>query len=108
MITAAEVAFQKAAHDNEVKKFYKCQAVEQALWTQIIEAIEPDYLDALRNINTDMINKSIPEIVEYLQVNYGQITAEEMAAKEDELNNYCYDPQTPVDKVFLQITMQLS
>ena len=55
-----------------------------------------------------MINKSIPEIVEYLQVNYGQITAEEMAAKEDELNNYCYDPQTPVDKVFLQITMQLS
>ena len=75
VITAAEVASQKAAHDNEVKKFYECQAVEQALRTQIIEAIEPDYLDALRNINTDMINESIPEIFEYLQVNYGQITA---------------------------------
>ena len=87
-----------------MKKFYKCQAVEQALYSQIIEAIEPDYLDALGNINTDMINESIPEIFEYLQVNYDQITAEDMVSKEDDLKNYAYDPQEPVDKVFSQIT----
>ena len=104
VITAAEVAAQKAAHDNDMKKFYECQAVEQALCTQIIEAIKPDYLDALRNINTDMINESIPEIFEYLQVNYGQITAEDMVTKEDNLKNYVNDPQAPVNKVFSQIT----
>ena len=104
VITTAEVAAQKAAHDNDMKKFYECQAVEQALCTQIIEAIKPDYLDALRNINTDMINESIPEIFEYLQVNYGQITAEDMVTKEDNLKNYVNDPQAPVNKVFSQIT----
>ena len=104
VITAAEVAVQKAAHDTEVKKFYECQTVEQALRTQIIEAIDADYLDALRNINTYMINELIPEIFEYLQVNYGQITAEVMVEKEYELTNYAYDPQVPVNKVFSQIT----
>ena len=80
-----------------MKKFHKCQAVEQALRTQIIEAIDAEYLDALRNINTDMINKSIPKIFEYLQVNYGQITAEVMVEKEDELKNYAYCHGSSID-----------
>ena len=104
MITAAEVATQKATHEGELKKYYECQAVEQALRSQIIEAVKSDYLDALRNVNTDMINESIPEIFDYLQTNYGQITAEEMVAKEDDLKNFAYDPQAPVDKVFSQIS----
>ena len=61
-------------------------------------------MDAFRNINTDMINELIPEIFEYLQANYGQITAEVMVEKEYELTNYAYDPQVPVNKVFSQIT----
>ena len=103
VITAAEVATQKAAHEGELKKYYECQAVEQALRTQIIEAVEADYLDALRNVNTDMINETIPEIFDYLQTNYGQVTEEEMVTKEDDLKNYAYDPKAPVDKVFTQI-----
>ena len=66
--------------------------------------MEPDYLDDLRNVNINMINESIPEIFDYLQTNYGQITAEEMVAKEDDLKNFAYDPQAPVDEVFSQIS----
>ena len=54
VITTAEVAAQKVAHYNDMKKLYECQAVEQALCTQIIKAIDANYLDALRKINTDM------------------------------------------------------
>ena len=104
VITAAAVATQKAVHEGELKKYYKCEGVEQALRTQIIEAIEADYLDALRNVNTDMISEIIPEIFDYLQTNYGQITEEEMVAKEDDLKNLAYNPQVPVDKVFSQIS----
>ena len=69
LISSAEVTTQKAAHDETVKRYYECQAVEQALCTQIIEAIEPEYLDVLRNINTDMINESIPEIFTFFTEN---------------------------------------
>ena len=105
VIFSAEVATQKAAHDDAVQKYYECQAIEQALRTQIIEAIEPEYLDALRHVDTDMINESIPDIFTFLQSNYGRITEEELVQKEEDLRNYDYNPQTPVDKVFNQVTL---
>ena len=40
IISSAEVTTQKAAHDEATKRYYECQAVEQALRTQIIEAVE--------------------------------------------------------------------
>ena len=76
---------QKVAHDEALKRYYECQAVEQALRTQIIEAIDSEYLDALCYVDTDMINESIPEIFQYLQENYGQVTEEQLVEKEDEV-----------------------
>ena len=105
VIFSAEVATQKATHDDALRKFYECQAVEQALRTQIIEAIDSEYLDALRHVDTDMINETIPEIFDFLQLNYGRITEEELVQKEDDLRNYDYDPLKPVDKVFTQIAL---
>ena len=99
------MATQKAAHDEAIRKYYECQAVEQALRTQIIEAVDAEYLDALRHVDTDMINESIPQIFEFLQNNYGRITEEELVQKEEDLRNYDYDPQSPVDKVFSQVTL---
>ena len=81
LISSAEVTTQKATHDEAVKRYYECQAVEQTLCTQIIEAVEPEYLDALRNVDTDMINESIPEIFSFLQETYGRITEEELVEK---------------------------
>ena len=105
IISSAEVTTQKSAHDKAVKCYYKCQAVEQALRTQTIEAIEPEYLDTLRNVDTVMINESIPEIFSFLQETYSRITEEELVEKEDSLCQYVYDPHLPVDKVFTKITL---
>ena len=88
-----------------MRKYYKCQAVEQALRTQIIEAIDPEYLGALCHVDTDMLTESIPNIFEFLQTNYSRITKEELVQKEEDLHNYDYNPQTPVDKVFNQVTL---
>jgi len=102
-ITAVDIANQKAQHDEQSRRYWETQAIEQALRNQIIEAIDKDYLDALRNNHTDMINDSIPEIFDYLTENYGQITEQELSDKEDELKNLTYNPTTSVDSVFNKI-----
>ena len=98
-----DIAQQQVDH-NEIKHNYnKCQAVEQALRKQLIEAIPAEYLDSLRNTDTDMIHDSIPAIIVYLQTNFGRITDQELSDKEDEVKTCSYDLSTPVDSVFNRI-----
>ena len=99
-----EIAHQKAQHEEQKRQYLECQAVEQALRQQLIEAIEAEYLEALRDPITYMIQKPIPEIIEFLQTTYGQITPQELADREDALKNTVYDPSRPVDLIFNQIT----
>ena len=98
--TAADIAQQKATHDEALRLYLECQAVEQALRVQLIEAVDPIYLNALRNSDTDMIHESLPKIMDHLMVNYGHITLEDMHDKEQEVISMTYDPNTPVDTVF--------
>ena len=98
--TAIDIANQKSLHEELERRYWECQAVEQALRNQIIAAMDSDYLDAIRNPTTDMIHETIPEIFKYLQTTYGRITIQELSDKEDQLKNMTYDPQTPVDTVF--------
>ena len=58
--------------------YNKAQAVESLLRTQIIEAIEEEYLASLRNPTTDMINQSIQEIFHFLRINYGQLSLQQL------------------------------
>ena len=89
---------------NETKHNYnECQAVEQALRKQLIEGIPAEYLDSLRNTDTDMINDSIPDISLYLQTNFGRITDQELSDREDEVKKFSYDLATPIDSIFNRI-----
>ena len=102
-VTAAEVTQQKADWDVQVRLYNECQAVEQALRQQLVEAVESDYLDALRNPHTDMVQSSIPTIIDHLRNNYGSITDEELSDREDALKALIYDPSYAVDTVFTKI-----
>ena len=68
-ITAAVVTQQKADYDEKLRLYNETQAVEQALRQQLQEAIEPEYLDAMRDVHTHMIQDTIPNIIDYLQKN---------------------------------------
>ena len=105
-ITAAVVTQQKANWDDKVRIYNDCQAVEQALRQQLVEAIDPTFLDALRNPYTYMVQSSIPAIMRHLQQSYGFLTDEELSDKEDALKSYIYDPVKTVDDVFNKITKQ--
>ena len=60
--TAADIAQQKATHEEALRLYLECQTVEQALRVQLIEAVDSIYLDALCNSDTDMIHESLSKI----------------------------------------------
>ncbi len=99
-----DITQQKAHHDERRRRFSECQAVEQALRQQLVEAISSEYLEALRDPITQMILSPIPDIIAFLQESYGQITPQELADREDALKNLSYDPSKPVDLAFNKIT----
>ena len=54
----------------------------------------------MRNTDTDMTHDSNPDIILYLQANFGRVTDQELSDKEDEVKNCSYDLATPVDYIF--------
>lgn len=102
-ITAAAVTQQKATFDEKKRLYNECQAVEQALRQQIIDAVEPDYLEALRDQHTEMVQSPIPDIIKHLRDTYGFMSDEDLADRENELKTYSYDPVKTVDDVFNKI-----
>ena len=53
-------------HNADKHNYNECQAAKQTLRKQIIDAVPAEYLDTLRNTDTDMIHNTIPDIIQYL------------------------------------------
>ena len=102
-LTATDIATQKIVHDEMRRQYNECQAVEAALRNQIIDAVESDYLQPLRNPTTDMINNTIPEIINFLRNTYGQLSPSQLKERERAIDDMIYDPSQPIDSVFNKI-----
>ena len=100
---AVDIANAKAKHEEKERFYWQYRGVEQELRNQIVCAIEIDYYKALINPTTDMLDASIPEIIGYLQNNYGCITKQDLSNKKDEFKNFVYNTQAPVDSEFNKI-----
>ena len=102
-LTPAEISVQKTAYDNRLCLYNEVQAVELDLRNLLIEAFEPQYLQALRNKHTDMIKDSLPDIFKYLCDTYGKVNDAQMLDREQNLSSMVYDPTQPIDNVFNEI-----
>ena len=69
-LTATDIATQIIAHDETRKEYNEGQTLEAALRNKIINSINSDYLQPLRNTTMDMINDTIPEIITFLRDTY--------------------------------------
>ena len=81
----------------------RVKVVEIMLRDQIVQAIEPEYIDGILDSSMNIINLSIPEIIDYLQENYGQITPEKLNLREDALKNTVFGPFRPPSLIFTKI-----
>lgn len=77
--------------------------MEQALRDQLIDSIPYEYLDSFRNVDSDMINDSIPDIITFFIINYCQLIDQELSDKKDELKSTVFNPEEPVDIIFNKI-----
>ena len=96
-VTVVEITNRQNAHDEAKKRYNKYQALQRILKNQLISAIEPPYLDPFRCDVTDMINESIPEIVDYLQSSYGKITVNQIEEAVAEIKNFTFDPTKSIN-----------
>lgn len=97
-IDAARTIWQDQHH-----VFNICVSTQQALIAQVVEAIDPQYLQALLNTTTGRHTDSIGALILHLFTTYGKITPQQVKMKELETVNMHFDLSQPVDVVFNSI-----
>ena len=64
---------------------YRDREVEQALLRHITTAVEPKYIDFLKNENTDLIEDDIPTVLSFLFTNYSKVPTRVVEENEQEV-----------------------
>ena len=90
-----EAIQRERAHTELIRQFEKCQDVKQALIRQIVASVESQYIDELRDGLTNTINKSIPEILDYLFSNFATVTAKDVSREEEKVKTYHWNISEP-------------
>ena len=90
-------------HQEALRLFREVTAVERVLIQQIVQAVHPKYLKAIRNAITNRINKTIPEIFQHLFDTYGDISTEDLYIHRTRLESLRFDANEPVDTVFTEV-----
>ena len=102
-VTNMQAQMLRDQHAENLRQFQEVEAVHNALVQQVIQAVDPMYLKALRNPITHALNVPLNQILQHLIDVYGTLTPREFQAKRDELTNFRYDVSLPVDVVFMPI-----
>ena len=102
-VSPAEIALQKADWEERVRLWREVQAVERALVQQIVAAVEPKYIKALRNPVTAKITQNIKIILNHLFNNYGKLPPSTINNMKRKVEDYILDPTDPIDILFSEI-----
>ena len=102
-LTVADIATQKIDHDELLRQYNECQAVEAVLRHQIIDAIDDDYMQPLHNATTHTINHTIEQIITFLRTTYGQLSPSQLRERKRAIDDMVYDPAQNIDSVFSKI-----
>jgi hypothetical protein len=93
----APVALRMKTQFEESKRLWReAVDIERAIIKQIVKAVEPKFLKSLRNTTTNVITKSIPEILQYLFRKFGAIDSEQLMTEERTVRDIVYNLQDPL------------
>ena len=101
--TQYTIAQERDQHEELTRIFREMIAVERTIIQQIVAVVDPKFLKAIRNTHTNKINKTIPEIFEYLFDTYGDVTIQELTELKNQVENLTFNPREPIDNVFTEI-----
>ena len=77
-----EATRRTSEHKDQIREFRETVNVEKAMIKQIVQAIDHQYLDTLRNRTTDSIDVPIVTVLTHLFTKYGSIDDDVLAHKE--------------------------
>ena len=75
----------------------------KALISQIVSAINADFLTALRNCATNAIPGPVHLVLDYLKYTYEKVTPQLIDEKETLLRAINYTPASPIDTIFTAV-----
>eukprot|EP00957_Ditylum_brightwellii_P183930 14010238-Ditylum_brightwellii.AAC.1 len=76
--TQYQITQTKKQYYDELHMFNECNTAEKILIQQIVDAINAKYHTAIRDPVTHQITLTIPDIIDHIFDNYGNVTAEEL------------------------------
>ena len=103
--TQYQIAILRDTHYEEMRLFNEVTAVERTLLQQIVATVEPSYLKALRDSDTQRLEKTISEVLSYLLDTYGDVTIEELSQLQRRLEGLTFSTSEPVDTIFGEVEM---
>ena len=98
--TAAQIEAAREVWRALTQSYAIYQATAQALVAQIVEAVDPIYLEALRNRHTGQYSSDTRHVLQHLFATYAKITPQEVTEKFQATANMYYDISQPVDMIF--------
>lgn len=101
--TGPQTATLQQTYDDNVKIHRECQAIDKVLLQLSIEAIESQYLQAIRNRQTGQYATTIRELIQYLFTTFGRITPTELDQHADKVKKMNYNLSMPIDSIFNDI-----
>ena len=101
--TSGAIEIMKYTHSHALGLFQKTQAVEKTLIQQLSKAVDRSYLEELRNHATGLLHLPLSDIIQHLKSNYGKVQANEYKKKYQEITEYRYNTDKPIDQLFNKI-----
>ena len=102
-LTQYQIAQAREEHEESTRLFREINSVERTLIQQIVSAVEPKYLRALRTPGTNKLNHTVPEIFTHLFDTYGDVTPSELRELQARVESLTFPPSEPVDSIFSEI-----
>eukprot|EP00957_Ditylum_brightwellii_P180952 13785887-Ditylum_brightwellii.AAC.1 len=101
--TQYQIAQAQTIYNDALHLFYQVNNVEHELKKQIVAAVDKKYIKAIRNSMSNNIAFTIPQILDHLFDNYGDVTAEELHNLKTQVENKSYNIREFVENTFIEI-----
>ena len=98
--TGPAIAHATSLHKRAEKEYLESILIERTLIQQIVDAVEPKYLQEIRHEQTGAMEPFVHRILAHLTKTYGSITAQQLADQRNIVETMVYDPNQPIDVIF--------
>ena len=102
-LTQYQIAQARDQHQETTRVFREVLGVERTIIQQIVVAVEPKFLRALRTPGTNKLNRTIPQILQHLFDTYGDVTPSDLRELTSRVENLSFPSTEPVDTIFSEI-----